>query len=226
MKRWAIGLAATVLAPLANATIHQYEDLDVNMGNGGHVDGLFAEYDTDTSVMTWSVDNLTRAGSEMDGFWLVTNNGPDNPKGDDGLAIFYADFNSSSIWAFAYNGENNPSSYSDSEYLGDFSAGIIDAGTTRGFSLDVSSIYASLPTSSPFDDEIGIWFHATFDTDTETNTDGRLTDWDISAQSWYDRSGQSTTEGDPTPDPIPVPATLPLLVIGLLGLRRMQKVHS
>lgn len=226
MRNLIIGLAATALAPLANATIHQYEDLDVNMGNSGHVDGLFAEYDTETSVMTWSVDNLTKAGAEMDGFWLVTNNGPDNPKGDDGLAIFYADFNSSSIWAFAYNGQNNPNSYADSEYLGDFSAGMFDTGTTKGFSMDVSSIYSSLSTSAPFGEEIGIWFHATFDTDTQTNNDGRLTDWDISTQSWYDRAGQLTLEGDPTPDPIPVPATLPLLVIGLLGLRRMQKVHS
>lgn len=216
------------MAPMANATIHQYENLDVNLGGGGsgHMDGLFAEYDTDTSMMTWSIDNLTRAGSEMDGFWLVTNNGPANPKGEDGLAIFYADFNSNSIWAFAYNGENNPGSYSDSEYLGDFSGGIINSGTTKGFSIDVSTIYDSLSTSTPFDDEIGIWFHASFGTETKTHPDGRLGAWGYDAQSYYDRSGLPTTEGDPTPDPIPVPATLPMLLIGLLGLRRMHKAHS
>lgn len=225
MKNWIVGLAAVVLAPLANATVYQYTDTNGTMGNGGSFDSLFAEYDTDTSLMTWSVDNMTRNGTDMDGFWLVTNDGPDNPKGTDGLAIFYADFNSNSLWAFAYNGQNNAGSYNATEYLGDFSAGVINSGDTRGFSIDVSSIYANLPTSAPFGADLGIWFHASFGTTTSTDQNGRLTDWDFDNQGWYDRANLVTTTPGPDPDPVPAPATLPLLVLGLLGLRRMRKAR-
>lgn len=225
MKKWIVGLAAAVLAPLANATLFQYEVNNGSMSNGTTFDSLLAQYDTDTSLMTWQTDNLRRNGALADGFWLVTNNGPNNPKGDDGLAIFYADFNNNGLWAFEYNGQNDPSSYTSSEYLGDFSAGIINAGNTRGFSIDVSSIYGALATDAPFDDEIGIWFHSTWNTQTVTDNSGQLTNWSFSNQAWYDRSGLPTEDVTPDPDPVPTPATLPLLILGLIGLRRMQKAR-
>ncbi|MFK7976277.1 MAG: hypothetical protein AB8C02_09075 [Halioglobus sp.] len=225
MNKWIVGLAAAVLAPLANATLFQYEVNNGSMSGGATFDSLQAQYDTDTSVMTWQTDNLQRNGVLADGFWLVTNDGPNNPKGDDGLAIFYADFNAGGLWAFEYNGQNNPSSYNASEYLGDFSAGVINSGSKRGFSIDVSTIYDALSTDAPFDDQIGIWFHATWGTLTKTDIDGRLAAWDYSAQRYYDRSGMDTEVLNPDPDPVPTPATLPLILLGLIGMRRMQKAR-
>ena len=225
MNKWIVGLAAAVLTPFANATLYQYEVNNGTASGGTTFDSMLAQYDTDTQLMTWRTDNLQRNGQLADGFWLVTNDGPDNPKGDDGLAIFYADFNDNALWAFEYNGQNNPNSYVSSEYLGDFSAGIINTGTQRGFSIDVSTIYDALSTDVPFDDQIGIWFHMTWNTDTTVDQDGRLIDWDFSQQRYYDRAGMDTLDVTPDPDPVPTPATLPLILLGLIGMRRMQKAR-
>lgn len=222
IRHFFAGILTMALVPAANAALLQFEKTNVAFGNGAQADSIFAQYDTDTSVMTWTTDNLTRNGNLADGFWLVTNDGPDNPKGSDGLAIFYADFNANSLWAFGYNGQNNPASYTSTEYLGDFSAGIINAGTTRGFSIDVSSIYGALPTSAPFGEEIGVWFHGTWGTQTQTNQDGRLVNWSFRHQAWYDRAGLPTEIIEPDPDPVPAPATLSLILMGLLGLRRLR----
>ena len=213
-----------LLAPVATATIYQFEEQDLSIARQTTIGSIFAEYNTETSVMTWEVDNIDRLGEKADGFWLVTNNGPENPKGDDGLAIFYADFSSSSLWAFAYNGKNNPSSYNNSEYLGDFSDGTYSFGSTFGFSIDVSSIYDNLSTDAPFDEQIGIWFHPNFGLVSEVDQDGRLTDWKFDMQTWYDSSGRDTTTVEPDPDPVPTPATLPMLLLGLAALRRKQKL--
>jgi len=210
------------LAPLANAALLQFETTNVVLGNGATADRISTQYDTDTALMTWTVDNLTRNGDLLDGFWLVTNDGPSNPKGTDGLAIFYADFNTNALWAFAYNGQNNPASYTSTDYLGNYSGGVINSGTTRGFSIDVSSIYGALPTDAPFGAELGIWFHASWSTQTQINQDGRLTNWEYQHEAWYDYAGLRTQIIEPDPDPVPAPATLSLLLLGLFGLRRLH----
>ncbi len=222
MKQTLIGLAALVMAPLASADIYQYSVDNFALGNGGSMDNLFAEYDDSTGNMTWQIDNALWNGDLMDGFWLVTNDGPDNPKGDDGLAIFYADFNAGSLWSFAYNGQNNPNSYTSGEYLGDFSAGLINSGAILGFSMDVSSIYAQLPTSVPFDDQIGVWFHPTWGTSTITDENGRLIAWSYKHASWYDRAGKDTVTIEPDPN-VPVPAPLLLIATALIGLGYSRK---
>ena len=197
--------------PFANATVFQYQDGPGSFGNGGTFDSIFAEYSTGTSQLTWEVDNAVKNGSLMDGFWLVLNDGLNNPKGSDGLAIFYGDYNADRLWAFEYNGQNNPNSYASQGYLGDLSSSLIESGTKRGFSLDVSTIFNSLPTSAPFGDQIGIWFHPTWGTLTFAGAQDRLTDWNYESQSWYDRSGQPTAQ-------VPEPASLALLALGLAGI--------
>lgn len=226
MNKWIVGLAAVLLTPLANATLYQWEVNNGTASHGSTFDSILAQYDTDTELMTWRTDDLKDSNGVLaDGFWLVTNDGPNNPKGDDGLAIFYADFNAGGLWAFEYNGQNNPTSYNSTEYLGDFSAGIINTGTQRGFSIDVSTIYDALDTDAPFDEQIGVWFHMTWNTKTQTDQNGQLTDWGYSNQRYYDRSGMDTDDVTPDPDPVPTPATLPLILLGLIGMRRMQKAR-
>lgn len=66
MKKWIVGVAATLLVPLANAALFQYEANNVAPGRGGSFDSLVAQYDTSTSLMAWSADNLVRNGHLMD----------------------------------------------------------------------------------------------------------------------------------------------------------------
>jgi len=217
MKKLTLSMIVAVYTPLANATIYQYQDGPGNFGNGGTFDTIFAEYNTVTSYLTWEVDNARKDGQLMDGFWLVLNDGPNNPKGSDGLPIFYADYNSDRLWVFGYNGQNNPNSYQSQDFLGEFSSSLTESGTNRGFSLDVSDIFSSLLASVPFDDQIGIWFHPTWNTQTYTdNGQDQLVDWQYSTQSWYDRSGRPTTQ-------VPEPSSLVLLAVGLLGINAFRR---
>ncbi len=191
-------------------------------GNGASFDGISTSYDTGTQILTWEVDNARKNGALMDGFWLVLNDGPSNPKGGDGLAIFYADFvnhggsDNTGLWVFEYNGQNNPSSYQSHEYFGNFSSGLIDSGDIRGFELDVSSIYSQLATDAPYDDQIGIWFHPTWGTLTGVDNTGQLDSWWYRSQGWYDAAGRDTTR-------VSEPSVLMLFGLGFLGLRLTRK---
>ena len=225
MTKIITGLLVLLLAPLANATIYRYAQPNTDLAGGGSFDFLFTEYDTSTSVMTWAVDNIRLGGELMDGFWLVTNNGPDNPAGEDGLAIMYADFTTSSLWAFAYSGELEPSSFSTEEYFGNFSAGLFSGalyenlGNVLGFSINMDSIYANLLSSQPFDENIGIWFRPTWGTVTDTDATGRLTSFSSSGFSWYDIAGGSTTV-------VPLPGALLLYGSALFGLSLVRRTRS
>lgn len=219
--------AALCYSSVSAAVIYDFSEGPGSFGNGGTFDSISTSYSTNTSVLTWEVENAQKNGALMDGFWLVLNDGPNNPKGDDGLAIFYADFvdydNAGSadnigLWAYEYNGQNSPNSYSQTDFLGDLTPGLIDNGTTRGFSIDVSSIFSQIATPFPYDDEIGIWFHPTWNTFSTTNAINNITNWTYGSQSWYDRSGQATTPGlEPGPT-VPEPSTLAVFALGLFGL--------
>lgn len=219
MGKIIVCLLAMLLTPSANAAVYRYVELDIDPVGGGSIDAIFTEYNTGTSVMTWAVDNMRLDGALMDGFWLVTNNGPANPKGEDGLAIWYADFNSNSLWAFAYGGEGGPDSYNTGAYFGDFSSGLFSLGNTQGFSVNVDSLYDNLLSSGPFDENIGIWFRPTWGTETGIDGNGRLTSFDFSDFSWHDIAGHNTTV-------VPVPGALLLYASALFGLGWARRTRS
>lgn len=205
-----LALAAMVYAPASMATLFELNVGAGNFGNGGSYDSIFTQYNDASGDLTWEVDNAVKNGSIMDGFWVVLNDGPDNPKGTDGLAIFYADFTQDTLWAYAYTGANNALSYTQGPLLESFN-GLTNSGTTRGFSVNVSNVYSQIGSEHPYSEEVGIWFHPTWGTNTSTDRDGALTAWGFATQSWYDRAGQDTTVT------VPEPAPLALLALGLVA---------
>lgn len=221
MKKYIFSLVLILSSSVVSATIFEYTVGPGKFGgNGATYDSIHTSYNTSTHVLTWETENAVKNGRQMDGFWLVLNDGPNNPKGDDGLAIFYAEFVDSDgsgtrdemgLWAFEYNGKNSPNSYQKEEYLGNFTSDLINTGTTRGFALDVSSIYSKLSTDGPFDEQIGIWFHPTWGSQAQTNSSGQLISLSGFSQGWYDSAGRNT-------EVISEPSTLILFYIAIFGL--------
>ncbi len=215
-----LALAAMAYVPTSFATVYEFNTGPGTFGRTSHnatYDSIFTRYDDSSNVLTWEVDNAVKDGNLLDGFWVVLNDGPDNPKGTDGLAIFYADFTADSLWVYSYTGANNALSYTEGPLLDSFS-GLTSTGTTRGFSVNVANAYSQVGTSQPFSAQVGIWFHPTWGTTSVTNRDGSLDSWGFQSQSWYDRAGQNTVVTVPEPTPFI------LLAIGLFAfLSRKQK---
>lgn len=230
MTKYIFGLVLIVSSYTVSATIFDYTTGPEKFGgNRATYDSIHTSYNTNTHVLTWKTENAVKNGRQMDGFWLVLNDGPNNPKGDDGLAIFYAKFVDSDgpgtrdeigLWAFEYNGKNNPNSYRTKDYLGNFSPHLINTDTTRGFSLDVSSIYSNLSTDAPFGEQIGIWFHPTWGSRAQTNSFDQLMSLSKKfSQGWYDTAGRETVV-------ISEPNTLMLLFFAIISLAGVLRQNS
>lgn len=209
-----LALVAMVYSPLSLATVYEFSTGPGDFGKPSHnasYDSIFSSYDDSSNILTWEVDNAVQNGALMDGFWLVLNDGPDNPKGTDGLAIFYADFSADSLWVYSYTGANNALSYTQGPLLDSFS-GLTNSGTTRGFSVNVANVFSQVTTSQPYSAEIGIWFHPTWGTSSEiADGSNALVSWGYESQSWYDRAGQDTVT-------VSEPTSLLLLALGLVAL--------
>lgn len=236
VTRAIIGLAAALSISTANAGI--VWEFTVGPGQYGenkdsweaYYDEITSTYDATNEVLTWTTDNSRdSSGALMEGFWLVVNDGP-NPKTADvnELAIFYADFNSDTLSAYAYNGLNNSKSWKDPGILiGDYSAGLIESGSTQGFSIDVSAINSfTNPAIDPlnwkgaqFDSTIGIWFHPVWGLDSEIDPAGLLTKFKYSHSAWYDKANKSTFL-------VPEPSTIALLALALVGFFFSRKRKS
>ncbi|MEO0973750.1 MAG: hypothetical protein AAFX85_11700 [Pseudomonadota bacterium] len=224
----ALTVAGAFAASTASAATFIYENTGGTFGNGGSFSNVTSTYDAASEQLTWLVDNGQRGGDIMDGAWLVLSDGP-NPKRADvnELAIFYLDFTTNRMAAYAYNGLNNSNSWlTPGVFLGDYSSGVVNSGTTRGFSIDASAINAAtVPNSGSgwqgtgFGSQIGIWFHPVFGLNAGYNADGSLNQWDFAAQTWLDLNAVNTVSVDE-------PALLGLMGLGLLVMSGFARRRS
>lgn len=195
--------------------------------NAGDLKNVSTSYDSNTGLFNWSYTiGRNSAGDFSDGFWLVVTDG-ENPKQDaNEYAILYGDTDSNKLTAYEYSGQNNANSFA--------APGNLLASQSNAFSLydniaeDIRTISFSLSATdinanngidsveSPgmwkglnFAEKIGIWFHASTQTEVGYNGD-RITSFDYDTQGWYDVGNKATS--------VPEPAILSLLGFGLAAV--------
>lgn len=207
------------IAPQANSYAQQLKTLSIG-------------YDDATEVVTFSAEFLGGNSIGNDAFWLVLNDGP-NPKSvNNELAILYGDLNNSRVTAYAYNGQNNASSWqAPTAPLAVYNNAITKSGTTYGFSFDATALNALNvgPNWRGIDvgNQIGIWYHFT--------SSGSFTyaqNGDITGQSgtyvYADAANLTTTatcNGGPCGgnNQVPEPASFVVLGLGLAALGAAQR---
>lgn len=232
-----IGVAALSLSATAFAggMTYQYDAGPGTFGgHGGKYDSIQGTYDSGTQDFSWVVDY--DENKVADGGWLVVSHGKNPKVSDDELAILYFDRASSDVWAYAYNGMNNNASYQQTDFLGYFENAYNTVNDVATLALNAAGINSQLQPGAglSFGSMIGIWFHPSYNLESEGSDDG-LEYFGARSNSWYDthydgekcevvqggRGGCITTT-------VPEPGTLALLGAGLLGFgirrRRMTRV--
>ena len=222
-------LALVALASSVSLASHAgvYNFTDSNANNGGRIsdrlESISTTYDEGNSSFKWET-TFNSSASDVDGFWLVVNNGP-NPKYSDvnELAIMYGDLASGTLTTYVYNGRNRSDSNLNPGILLQTDTFTV---TDDGFSIDID-VSAINAWGSPdddysgiqFDNKIGAWFHISTDSSFEYNEGGDLERYSFGAQGWYDTANLTATK-------VPEPGVISLLALGLAGLticRRKEK---
>lgn len=203
-------------------------------------------FNTVTNVFSWEATFKPNAGVLPNGFWLAVSPGPNPKGHAGELATYYFDASGSNpkLWAYAYNGFSGGDSYKDgspasgvqapdkiysslkdpNKILNFTNRMNADGSKTLGFTMNASVIQSHNPkypgntpwTGTAFGSKIGVWFSVFSGLQTQTGSDGYLTDFKYQKHGWLDAANYNAQL-------VPEPATMTALGLGVLALLRRKK---
>lgn len=216
-----LAASAFTFASLSHAAVYEFEDNSANNGGfGDRLETISSTYNSDSERFTWDVTFNATGAADVDGFWLVVNNGP-NPKAADvnELAIMYGDLSTQTLSTYVYNGQNNANSINTPGILLQTDSFSVSSDS---FSIDIDATAINAwaggsYTGISYDENIGIWFHVATGSQFTYDENGNITDFAFAQQGWFDKAHLKTTTQ------VSESGVFALLGLGLMGLASMRK---
>jgi T1SS-143 domain-containing protein len=207
-------------APTADQTVYSYSIDNPPGGTGaGDIKNVTAELNADTKSFTFEMTmDPTANGFTL----AVNGGPNPKGHGGEMALIYFdgSDTGNPVVTAYNYNGQNTQTSWSDGSAASGVQApdmiasSLVDAGvfsnmsvTTDGagnkvfsFTVDAEVLQNHVPaygnaadwTGLDFEDMIGVWLHPVKGLNTDYNSDGELTNWSTTGQSYFDTSNKPT----------------------------------
>jgi MYXO-CTERM domain-containing protein len=238
MKFQLAGIAAASLFAMGSAfagPIYTYSVSNPGQQSAaGTIDYLAVIYDEEREHLDFTLE-LTRSTTLADAGWFVLSPGPDPKNSATELAIFYLDFAGGDIYTYRYNGipgqrSTGSASYLDhSAFIGSYQDVLSVDTTADGLAvsfndLDISSIapgtFGPDWTGATFGEMFGGWFHFAA-LDAFAITDGKITTFSPSLQTWLDVADQQTE----VPEPVGL-GLAALAGVGALVLYRQRRRNT
>lgn len=210
----------------------QTQPLGLNNEIGSH-QSIQTTYDALTGELTWSAKFDKKDNKLPNGGWLVLSDGP-NPKDKNyEYAIFYLDGITKNLTAYAYNGQNNSSSWNSNPFLQSWENGVNvvnnDTERTLSFSINTNNINSRTDLGDDwkgvqYSNNLGIWFHEVKfkrnrdDLIAKYDQEGKLTQFNYQKSGWFDSGILYTSMQE-----VPEPGTMGAIGISLLGLLGFSK---
>ena len=223
-------VVASLLTITASASA-ALQSFEINPNTGGsfssdQIDGISTTFNDESQRFTWNTS--LAAGSEVDGFWLVVNNGP-NPKASNTneLAIIYGDLETGILSTYVYNGASgNESIVNPGILLQTDTMNVTDGGFSFDISTGSINSWSTAETAAEytgiaFGESIGIWFHFFSDSIFNYGADGEITDFAYNGtKGWYDVANLTTTT---TITPVSAPSAIALFGLAFAGLTLVRR---